>query len=170
MSEDPLPYGLYFRDALCGVMRRALSVVAERGLPDNHYFHITFRTDHPGVEMPKALRQQYPTEMAIILQHVFQDLEVDDAGISVTLSFNRVQQRLTVPFDSVTKFQDPPANIELKFPGAEQTPGLQAETSADRAGSAPGTAAVDAEGGEKPAESGSEKGGNVIAFENFRKS
>lgn len=170
MSEDPLPYGLYFRDALCRVMRRALSVVAERGLPDNHFFHITFRTDHPRVVMHKALRQQYPTEMAIILQHVFHDLEVDDAGFSVTLSFNKVQQRLTVPFDSVTKFQDPPANIELVLPDSELRLALQAEADPEGAGRGPATVGTDAEGREKPAESGSEKRGNVIAFENFRKS
>lgn len=167
MSEDPLPYGLYYRDALRGIMRRALSVVATEGLPDNHYFHIIFRTDHPGVVMPKALRQQYPAEMAIILQHVFQDLEVDDKGFSVTLSFNRVQRRLTVPFDSVATFQDPPANIGLTFLDAEQMLALRADSFADRNDDTAGAPGQDT--GEQPAESAPGKGGNVIALDNFRK-
>jgi len=165
MSEDPLPYGLYYRDALRGIMRRALAAVAEQGLPANHYFHITFRTDHPGVEMPKALRLQYPTEMAIILQHVFRDLEVDDAGFSVTLSFNRVQQRLTVPFDSVITFQDPPANVLLTFVDAEQK--LAAQT-ADTGTATPDAESAADESAGRP-ERAADKGGNVIAFDHFRK-
>lgn len=163
MSEDPLPYGLYYRDALRGIMQRALAVVAGEGLPDNHYFHITFRTDHPGVAMPKALKLQYPTEMAIILQHVFHDLEVDDAGFAVTLSFNRVQQRLTVPFAAVTTFQDPPANVVLTFLEPEQmlaTP--------DIADSGPETT-PDTEDRAGPSDGDAGKGGNIIAFDHFRK-
>ncbi len=166
MSDDPLPYGLYYRDALRGIMRRALSVVAAQGLPDNHYFHITFRTSHPGVVMPRALQLQYPTEMAIILQHVFHDLEVDEAGFSVTLSFNRVQQRLAVPFDAVTTFQDPPANVVLTFLDAEQMMAAQAATEADAEG--PG------EAGSEPDETAASADGdaddtNVIAIDTFRK-
>jgi len=169
MSNDPLPYGLYYQEALRGIMRRALAVVAEAGLPENHYFHITFRTDHPGVEMPRALRLQYPTEMAIILQHVFHDLEVDDTCFSVTLSFNRVQQRLTVPLDAVTAFQDPPANVVLTFLDAEQMLAAQGLIDVDPKG------AVD-EGDESAAsetagstDGEAAKAGNVIAFDNFRK-
>lgn len=157
MSEDPLPYGLFYRDALRSIMQRALAAVAEHGLPDEHYFHITFRTDHPGVVMAKALRLQYPTEMAIILQHVFHDLEVDDAGFSVTLSFNRVQQRLTVPFESVTTFQDPPANVVLTFLDAEH---MQAPPDAAEPVTSESTGASDGD---------ADKSGNVIAFDHFQK-
>ncbi|UCH75625.1 MAG: hypothetical protein JSU82_07285 [Rhodospirillales bacterium] len=170
MSDDPLPYGLYYLDALRGIMRRALDVVAEQGLPDNHYFHITFRTDHPDVVMPKVLRLQYPTEMAIILQHVFQDLQVNDHDFSVTLSFNRVQQRLTVPLEAVTMFQDPPANVVLTFAEAEQAIAGEAVTDADGSEEGAAEAGPDEDGSDSGVESRTEKRGNVIAFDNFRKS
>ena len=169
MPDDPLPYGLYYQEALRGIMRRALAVVAEAGLPDNHYFHITFRTDHPGVEMPRALRLQYPTEMAIILQHVFHDLEVDDTRFSVTLSFNRVQQRLTVPLEAVTTFQDPPANVVLTFLDPEQMLAAQGLIDAGLEGAAEDLAEPDS--GEPAGSAAGEAGeaGNVIAIDNFRK-
>jgi hypothetical protein len=169
MPDDPLPYGLYYQEALRGIMRRALAVVVEGGLPDDHYFHITFRTDHPGVEMPQALRLQYPTEMAIILQHVFHDLDVDDTGFSVTLSFNRVQQRLTVPLEAVTTFQDPPANVVLTFLDAEQLLAAQGLTDveSERAMAELAEAGADEDAGSPDGDT--DKSGNVIAFDNFRK-
>ncbi len=50
---------------------------AENGLPGEHHFYITFRTDLPGVVIPPRLRAQYPQEMTIVLQHQFWDLRVE---------------------------------------------------------------------------------------------
>lgn len=115
MPEDYLQYERLVEEALRDVMRKALAHVAKDGLQENHYFHITFRTDHPGVDIPEYLRRQYPDEMPIVLQNAFWDLEADETTFSVSLSFNRVQQRLTVPFEAITIFQDPPANFRLQF-------------------------------------------------------
>lgn len=169
MSDDPLPYGLFYQEALRGIMRRALAVVAEQGLPDDHYFHITFRTDDPGVVMPKVLRLQYPSEMAIILQHVFHDLDVDDTSFSVTLSFNRVQQRLTVPLEAVTTFQDPPANVVLTFLDAEQMLAAQGLIDVDPEDAVEEIAepAAGESAGSSDGDAG--KAGNVIAIDRFRK-
>ncbi|MDH3228965.1 MAG: ClpXP protease specificity-enhancing factor SspB [Alphaproteobacteria bacterium] len=169
MPDDPLPYGLYYQEALRGIMRRALAVVAEGGLPDDHYFHITFRTDHPAVEMPHVLRLQYPTEMAIILQHVFHDLEVDGTGFSVTLSFNRVQQRLTVPLEAVTTFQDPPANVVLTFLDPEQMLAVQGLIEAGPESAVEEIAAPAAGEGAVSSDGENGKAGNVIAIDRFRK-
>ena len=76
MNEDPLRYEQLIENALRGVVRKALTIVAEKGLPGTHHFHITFRTDHPGVEMPPDLKAQYPEEMTIVLQHMFWDLSL----------------------------------------------------------------------------------------------
>lgn len=163
MSDDPLQYQLYYREALRNVMRRALAVVAEDGLPGEHYFHITFRTDFPGVQLPESLRQQYPMEMAIVLQHVFYDLDVDETSFSVSLSFNKIQQRLTIPLDAVTVFQDPPAGFVLPFHELEQLFGGQADEAGETQMGAPDTderaAPPDGEAGES---------GNVIAFDTFQ--
>lgn len=120
MSDDYLQYERLVEEALRGVMRKALELVAVKGLEGDHYFHITFRTDHPGVNIPATLRREYPDEMPVILQNAFWDLEVDETGFAVSLSFNRVQQRLTIPFDAITTFQDPPASFRLQFQAGEE--------------------------------------------------
>lgn len=119
MSEDFMQYEHFVEEALRGVIRKALDLVARDGLKGEHYFHITFRTDHPGVDLPASLRREFPAEMPIILQNAFWDLEVGEIGFSVSLSFNQVQQRLTVPFDAITIFQDPPASFRLQFQAEE---------------------------------------------------
>jgi hypothetical protein len=165
MSDDPIDYKRFYQEAMREIMRKALSEVAKNGLPDNHFFHITFRTDHPGVAMSKLLRMQYPEEMSIVLQHVFYDLEVDESCFSVTLSFNRVQQRLTVPLESVTAFQDPPAKVGLVLVDLDEmdvSAGPQ-----EAAESIAGEAAAGDEAEESNADA--EAGGNVITFDSFRK-
>ena len=63
------------------MVRDALEHTAKHGLPGDHHFYVTFRTDHPGVSIPGHLRARYPQEMTVVLQHKFWDLAVDrDAG------------------------------------------------------------------------------------------
>ncbi len=115
MSDDGLRYDRMVEDALRSVVRRALIHVAEHGLPGNHHFYITFRTDHAAAEIPAALRERYPGEMTIVLQHQFWGLEVDEQQFCVTLSFSDVPHRLVVPFAAVTAFADPSVRFGLQF-------------------------------------------------------
>jgi hypothetical protein len=50
---------------------RALKRAEKQGLIGAHHFRLTFKTHFPGVEIPDFLREQYPDEMTIILQHQF---------------------------------------------------------------------------------------------------
>lgn len=120
MSE--ISYPRIIQEALRGVVTRVLSMVAEEGLPGEHYFYISFRTGHPEVRVPPFLRDQYPDEMSIVLQNQFWDLEVDAEGFSVTLSFNATRHRLTVPLAAVTAFVDPTAEFGLRFDGSPAEP------------------------------------------------
>ena len=49
MAQERLRYDRMIDEALRGVVRTALIDVGKRGLPGNHHFYITFRTDHPDV-------------------------------------------------------------------------------------------------------------------------
>ncbi|MBV9757799.1 MAG: hypothetical protein JO047_12135 [Alphaproteobacteria bacterium] len=115
-----LPYDDWTEEALRGVVARALGHVARDGLPGGHHFYITFRTDHPGVQMPARLRSQYRQEMTIVLQHQFWDLRVDEAAdtFTVGLSFGGVPTMLTVPLPAVTAFVDPEIRFGLQFRAA----------------------------------------------------
>ncbi len=114
-SDNALRYDRMVEDALLSVVHRSLSYAAENGLPGEHHFYITFRTDHPGVQIPDHLRERYPGEMTIILQYQFWDLEVRDDSFSVTLSFSDVPEKLTIPFDAVAAFADPSVRFGLQF-------------------------------------------------------
>ncbi len=72
--DSLLPYETWIEQALRHVVAQAIEHVAVQGLPGGHHFYITFRTDHPGVEIPQRIRAQYPKEMTIVLQHQFWDL------------------------------------------------------------------------------------------------
>ena len=97
---------------------RALTHAAANGLPGEHHFYVTFRTDHPGVVIPPRLRAQYPQEMTIVLQHQFWDLQMDDeAGLfSVGLSFGGVPASLVIPLGAVTGFADPYVRYRTAVP------------------------------------------------------
>ncbi len=117
--ESLLPYALWTEEALRAVVRDALEYVARNGLPGEHHFYLTFRTDQPGVNIPGHLKARYPQEMTIVLQHRFWDLSVDrTAGsFSVGLSFGGVPSMLTVPFAAMTAFADPHVRFGLRFQG-----------------------------------------------------
>jgi uncharacterized protein len=115
--ESLLPYDDWAARALRGVAVDALEFAARNGLPGEHHFYISFRTDHPGTNIPGHLKARYPTEMTIVLQHRFWDLAVDRAAqrFSVGLSFSGVPSMLSIPFGALTAFQDPQANFGLRF-------------------------------------------------------
>lgn len=115
--ESLLPYDEWTEAALRGVVARAVAHVAEHGLPGEHHFYITFRTDHPGVVVPPRLRAKYPQEMTIVLQHQFWDLKMDQEAelITVGLSFGGVPASLAIPLESVTAFADPYVRYGLRF-------------------------------------------------------
>lgn len=120
MADDRLDYQELVREALRDVVRRCLEVVAEEGeLPGDHFFYVSFRSNFPGVRIPAFLRDSYPDEVTIILQHQFWDLEVDREAFSVSLNFNASRQRVTVPYEALTSFVDPSAEFGLRFGPAE---------------------------------------------------
>lgn len=114
-DDDILRYDKMVETALRGVVKQSVQEVIEHGLPGDHHFYITFLTDFPGVKIPDYLRDRYPGEMTIVLQYQFQDLNVDDKMLKVTLSFNNVPERLEIPLASISIFADPSVNFALQF-------------------------------------------------------
>ncbi len=108
-------YELLVEDSLRTVVRGALAIVQEYGLPGECHFYITFRTQANGVEMDDTLKSGNPHEMTIVLQHQFWDLTVEEDYFSVGLSFSGVQHDLVIPFSAVTHFTDPSVGFGLQF-------------------------------------------------------
>lgn len=115
VSEPIISYEELVERALRGVLREALLLTVRDGLPGEHHFYITFRTDHPGVDIPGSLRAVHPTDMTIVLQHQFWNLQVTTEWFEVELSFKGKTERLHIPFDAVTAFADPFAKFGLQF-------------------------------------------------------
>ena len=115
--DSQLPYETWTENALRVVVLDALEHVIREGLPGEHHFYLSFRTDHPGVSIPGHLKARYPTEITIVLQHRFWDLKVDRAvpGFSVGLSFGGVPAQLVVPLSALTAFHDPHVRFGLRF-------------------------------------------------------
>ncbi len=129
MATDYIRYDLLVQDALRSVVRKVLSEAAKNGLPGEHHFNISFKTQASGVNIPNVMRQRYPEEMAIILQHEFWDLEAGADAFSVSLNFSRRPERLTIPFDAITGFSDPSVPFGFKLEprvGAEASPATPA--------------------------------------------
>lgn len=115
MVHDQIRYDILVQDALRGVIRKVLSEVAKAGLPGEHHFFITFLTNASGVKVSPRLKERYPEQMTIVLQHQFWDLNVSENGFEVSLSFGDVPERLIVPFSAVQVFYDPTAAFEAAF-------------------------------------------------------
>ena len=110
-----IDYGNLMHQAMRGLIQTVLKDVQKSGLPGAHHFFITFDTTAPGVEMADWLRARYPAEMTVVLQHWFDDLQVNDLGFSVTLNFGNNPERVTVPFDALRTFVDPSVEFGLRF-------------------------------------------------------
>jgi uncharacterized protein len=137
MPTDLIRYDLLVQDALRSVVRRVLSDAARNGLPGEHHFNISFKTQAPGVSLPAAMRQKYPDEMTIILQHEFWDLAVDAEGFEVSLSFKRIPERLKIPFDAIVGFSDPSVPFGFKLEPREHTAPTIAAAPRERQDSSP---------------------------------
>lgn len=164
-AGDDLKYDVMVENALRGVVRQALAQVAEHGLPGEHHFYITFRSDHPGVVIPDHLSERYPREMTIVLQYQFWDLDVGADGFAVTLSFNNRSERLNVPFESVIAFADPSVRFGLQFDAGEEEASGQAATDTPVQTSEQQNES-EADAMPPQSEDGS---GNVVTLDQFRK-
>lgn len=128
--NDRFHYDALVDDALRSVVRRVLTRVAEKGLPGSHHFYISFRSTDPGVELPEYLRAKYPEEMTIVLQHQYWDLVIGEESFEVTVSFNKQQEHIKVPFAALSAFVDPSVRFGLQFDRKEKAVGDKPEGAA----------------------------------------
>ncbi|WP_420587184.1 SspB family protein [Ruegeria sp.] len=114
MSQD-IDYGNLMHTAMRGLIKTVLTSVSENGLPGAHHFFITFDTRQDGVELANWLRDRYPEEMTIVMQHWFENLEVGDDGFAITLNFGDAPEPLYIPYGAIKTFVDPSVEFGLRF-------------------------------------------------------
>ena len=168
MTQDFLEYPKLVEQAMRGVVKSALALAAEHGLPGLHHFYIGFRTRDPGVVIADRLLAQYPEEMTIVMEHQFWDLIVEDDKFSITLSFGGAHENLVIPYAAITSFVDPSVKFGLQFSTADaqatDAPATGPESETKAAGPA------DAQTGPNDTEGNGDKGdAQIVALDNFRK-
>jgi hypothetical protein len=179
--RDHFNYPKMVDAALRGVVRTALKQVQEEGLHGNHHLYVSFLTHYPGVVVADYLREKYPKEMTIVLQHQFWDLDISGDTLDLTLSFNKVPERLIIPYDAMTGFADPSVQFGLQFqPDRSRVENLGNGEAGLPAQITPGGAvisvggATDEEDNDTDEEAGVETpetpaGEKVVALDQFRK-
>ena len=115
MSEDLIRYDILTQEALRSMIAKLLDEVSRTGLPGEHHFFITFDTSAPKVKISNRMKERYPEEMTIVIQHRFWDLEVKDDYFQIGLSFHEIPETLVVPFASIKGFYDPSVKFGLQF-------------------------------------------------------
>ncbi|WP_374371467.1 SspB family protein [Tabrizicola sp.] len=115
-----IDYGNLMHRAMRGLIQSVLTEVADHGLPGAHHFFITFDTTHPDVQIADWLKERYPTEMTVVIQHWYENLSVNDEGFSITLNFGNNPEPMVIPFDALRTFVDPSVEFGLRFETQEQ--------------------------------------------------
>jgi hypothetical protein len=164
MAKDFIGYQALTDSALRGVVRDALRRIEKSGLIGAHHFYLTFKTHAEGVEIPDFLKEQYPDEMTIIIQHQYWALKVKDDFFEVTLTFKKLPAPLHIPFNALTAFFDPGVQFGLQF---------RSEGEAAKSGPvvvpSPETPAEQAPAPEPAAEKPAPAPGEVVSLDSFRK-
>jgi Uncharacterized protein conserved in bacteria len=184
MPQDHIRYDILAQDALRGVIRKVLSEVAATGyLPGDHHFFITFLTQAPGVRLSTPLKERYPEQMTIVIQHQFWDLKVSESQFEIGLSFSDKPEKLVIPFAAIRGFYDPSVNFELEFDTVLETAANDAESAALDTVEEEAPAEIEvakpkakkAEKAAKPAAAGEAEGeekkagADVVSLDSFRK-
>jgi hypothetical protein len=110
-----IDYGTLMHKAMRTLIFDVLKDVEQSGLPGEHHFFITFDTTVEGVQISEWLRQRYPEEMTIVIQHWFDGLNVKEDGFDITLNFGDQPESLVVPFLAILTFVDPSVEFGLRF-------------------------------------------------------
>ena len=158
-----IDYGKLMHTAMRGLLQHVLRDVRDNGLPGVHHFFITFDTTHPDVEIAEWLRDRYPGEMTVVMQHWFDNLVVEADFFSVTLNFGDQPEDLTIPYDAILTFVDPSVEFGLRFESHEEEDEDEDEGEDDLA---PFTEVTDEE---VKAEEDDKPEADVVSLDSFRK-
>ena len=157
--DRQIDYGKLMHSAMRGLIQEVLGDVRDHGLPGAHHFFITFDTTHPDAELAPWLRERYPSEMTVVIQHWFDDLQVNDDGFGITLNFGDAPERLYIPYDAIQTFVDPSVEFGLRFESHDdEDDGTEADPEA-----APAAMAEDVEPDEPRTDA------EVVSLDRFRK-
>lgn len=120
-----IDYKSLLNDAMLSVVKKALTDIQKSGLTEDQSLYISFHTNYPEVVLSKSIKEKYPQEITIVLQHQFDSLVVSKGAFSVSLAFGGMPETIVVPFKSLTNFVDPNANFSIQFYDMEDVENIE---------------------------------------------
>ncbi len=113
--EDLIRYDILTQDAMRSVVKKIITETAKAGLPGEHHFFVSFLTGFPNVRLSTRMRERYPDEMTIVIQHQYWDLKAHENSFEIGLSFDDIPESLSIPFAAIKGFFDPSVQFGLQF-------------------------------------------------------
>jgi hypothetical protein len=111
-----IPYQQILRDSSIKILKEILTYISKNRIGDSSLI-IFFKTNTKDVILPVHIKQKYPDETAISLnEDCFNDLKIEDKGISLILLFGKTKHKVYIPFDNITKFADTVYNVSFTIP------------------------------------------------------
>ncbi len=110
-----LNYNKILKKNMINVLKDILNNIRLNGLKGDNHLYITFSTKDKKVIMPSWLKNKYPLEMTIIIQHEYYDIKVNENNFIIMLSFNNIKTKLEINYNSIISFADPSANFGLRL-------------------------------------------------------
>lgn len=108
-------YQEFLQESMLEFVKKILLRICADSPRINQVLYISYRTDHPLVQLSDRVKELYPQEITIVMQYQFENLVIDDKGFSVVLSFDGIKETIYVPFDALTNFTDTNNGYSLKF-------------------------------------------------------
>ncbi len=108
-------YQFLIDEAMLEIVKKIFTTIEHSGIRDGQSFYVSIRTNSDGVVLSKRVREKYPKEITIVLEHQFRNLAVLQDKFVVNISFNNIAETIEVPFDAIVKFLDPAANFGFHF-------------------------------------------------------
>ena len=110
-----IDYQKILNENMLNVLKDILRSIKNNGLSNNNHLYITFLTDHAETEIPNWIQEKYPEEMTIVIQYEYYDLQINKNDFLITLSFNDINAKLKINYDSIISFADPSATFGLRL-------------------------------------------------------
>lgn len=120
MANEVINYDRLIDKAMRTVVRNALAKVEKNKEGKKYCFMFRINTAKKGVVLPNYIKAQYPSEITLIIQYQFDNLEVSKKSFSVDLSFGGKIENVTIPFSSILSFVDQEVGLEFKFDGKRE--------------------------------------------------
>jgi hypothetical protein len=76
-------------------------------------YYVTLDTQHPGVLLGDDLKATYPEYITLVLQNAFRDLEARVDGVSVVMSFSRVERTVGFAYDAIRQIRIPEIGLVI---------------------------------------------------------